>query len=140
MKTCLMCRETKEFTQFSLHKGCIGGRNTRCKSCRNQEVRCKSGGMLGHNLLRYWPNLSAVEAIAEYERLHQLQSGLCAICRGPETIKNHLGIRRLAVDHDHKTGKIRGLLCSHCNTAIGKFKDKVEYLIAAAIYLGANNV
>ena len=59
------------------------------------------------------------------------QDGRCAICksrdRGPEI--------SWAVDHDHKTGKVRGLLCSGCNHGVGNFKDNPDLLIAAANYL-----
>jgi len=49
------------------------------------------------------------------------------------------GIKRLAVDHDHKTNKIRGLLCQFCNTALGKFLDDVEILKKAILYLERNS-
>lgn len=57
--------------------------------------------------------------IEEYDRILAHQNGVCAICKQPS--KNV----RLAVDHDHKTGLIRGLLCSWCNRAISKFRDDV---------------
>lgn len=68
---------------------------------------------------------------AEYQTLVIAQKGLCAICGGPPT-KNR---RNLSVDHCHQTGKIRGLLCSNCNTAIGLFKDLPELLEKALLYL-----
>lgn len=56
----------------------------------------------------------------EYDILFAMQKGVCAICRQPETVKTKSGsVRRLAVDHDHDTGKPRGLLCYRCNTALG---------------------
>ena len=57
------------------------------------------------------------------------QDGLCAICeRHPED-----GVLR--VDHDHSTGKIRGLLCRHCNLALGNMSDDVSLLRKAIAYL-----
>jgi len=67
--------------------------------------------------------------IAQYDKMLRQQAGGCYICeRPPKT-------RRLAVDHNHKTGKVRGLLCWHCNSGLGKFKDNPELLIRAADYL-----
>lgn len=58
----------------------------------------------------------------------ELQGGLCAICR------EELGYRA-AIDHDHETGVIRGLLCFHCNVAIGHMRDNTDRLRAAIAYL-----
>ncbi len=65
------------------------------------------------------------------------QDGVCAICRRPETfITTGQGPCRLSVDHDHKTGKVRGLLCRDCNVGLGNFGDSGERLRNAAAYLG----
>lgn len=64
-----------------------------------------------------------------YETLFKEQNGLCAICERPP--KNRL----LDVDHDHKTGKLRGLLCMNCNNGLGRFGDNPELLEKAAAYL-----
>lgn len=68
----------------------------------------------------------------QYDALLHLQNGLCAICRrGPEGS----GKQRLTVDHDHRTGEVRGLLCNHCNAALGNFRDDPLVLRAAITYL-----
>jgi len=54
------------------------------------------------------------------------QNGVCAICKQPETRKRHNKVDNLSVDHDHSTGKIRGLLCYRCNLLIGLFKNNLE--------------
>ncbi len=68
---------------------------------------------------------------SQYEELFMLQNGLCAICK---TAQSKLP-KRLNVDHDHLTGKIRGLLCATCNLGIGHFKDNSEKLLSAVAYL-----
>lgn len=68
--------------------------------------------------------------IAEYEKMLAAQGGVCAICGGV----NENG-SRLSVDHDHKTGKVRGLLCSKCNSGIGFFRDSISALVSAIRYL-----
>lgn len=72
-------------------------------------------------------------SLVEYEEMSELQGGKCAICH-----RGHGGScrgRRLYVDHDHKTGKIRGLLCSYCNSALGMAFDDPTILRKAAEYL-----
>lgn len=71
----------------------------------------------------------------EYQALHDAQNGLCAICSLPETATSRGRTLMLAVDHDHVTGEVRGLLCMQCNTALGKFKDDPSLLEAASAYL-----
>jgi hypothetical protein len=64
----------------------------------------------------------------EYNTMLEKQNGACAICG---EIKNET----LAVDHNHKTGEIRGLLCAHCNHVIGFAKDNVDILNKIILYL-----
>lgn len=59
----------------------------------------------------------------EYQALLGRQGGVCAICRQPEKLMRGGRVRRLAVDHDHRTGRIRGLLCHSCNATIGFLRD-----------------
>jgi hypothetical protein len=47
-------------------------------------------------------------------------------------------LKELAIDHCHKTGKIRGLLCKNCNQGLGQFKDNIDLLLSAAKYLYEN--
>lgn len=65
----------------------------------------------------------------EYQKLLKKQRGVCWIC------KKKPGRKRLAVDHDHKTGKVRGLLCAHCNQGLGLFNDSIKLLKQALRYL-----
>lgn len=65
--------------------------------------------------------------LQEYNELCKKQSNICPIC----LMKQEL----LVVDHDHKTGKVRGLLCSSCNKALGFLKDNTGLLERAIGYL-----
>lgn len=67
----------------------------------------------------------------QYDALHKAQEGVCALCRLPEPVVS----KRLAVDHNHATGKVRALLCSNCNTGLGNLKDNPELLERAAAYV-----
>lgn len=67
------------------------------------------------------------------ERLEQMQTeqeGLCKICKQKCKVK-----RRLSIDHDHTTKKVRGLLCGNCNHGLGHFRDSPDLLRAAAEYI-----
>lgn len=74
--------------------------------------------------------------IEDYKQMNEEQGGKCAIC-GSE-IGDAMG-NRLYVDHNHKTGKVRGLLCSDCNFGIGKFRDSPELMKKAIRYLEESN-
>jgi hypothetical protein len=75
--------------------------------------------------------------LAEYNSILEKQGGVCAICGKPESAKDsNSGVaRNLAVDHCHETGRVRGLLCTGCNTAIGKLTHDDGTLEAAKAYL-----
>ena len=73
----------------------------------------------------------------QYEELFKKQNGVCAICQQPEWRLNSKknGLRSLCVDHDHDTGKVRGLLCGSCNSSIGWLKEDTRLLLEARNYL-----
>ena len=73
--------------------------------------------------------------IEQYENMVKDQKGLCLICERHASACR----QRLNVDHDHITGKIRGLLCGPCNAALGIFQDDVENLKRAVAYLEYNS-
>lgn len=73
----------------------------------------------------------------DYNRMLAEQGGGCAICKRPPRGKT-LG-QRLYVDHCHDTGKIRGLLCPGCNTALGQYRHDIETLMRAIAYLERAN-
>lgn len=74
--------------------------------------------------------------VEDYERRLQEQNGVCGLCRLPEMAKGRSGsVKLLSVDHCHRTGKVRALLCSSCNTGLGSFRDDPATLTAAIQYL-----
>ena len=70
----------------------------------------------------------------QYQQILELQRGVCAIC------ERHQRYRRLSVDHDHKTKRVRGLLCNWCNRALGRFVDSPARLRRAAEYLETSEI
>lgn len=73
--------------------------------------------------------------LVDYHRMLDAQGGVCATCGEAERRRRGGKLTRLAVDHCHSTGAIRGLLCSPCNQAIGLFRDDPDLLRKAAAYL-----
>jgi len=75
-------------------------------------------------------------SLEEYNALLEKQHGVCAICGLGESSRDRKGkVRPLMVDHDHKTGKVRGLLCSKCNIGLGQFKDNPTVIKIALEYI-----
>jgi hypothetical protein len=73
----------------------------------------------------------------QYDVMVVAQSGACGICKGPPNGKacNGREHKRFDVDHDHVTGKVRGLLCHACNVMLGQARDRVDVLQAAILWL-----
>lgn len=76
---------------------------------------------------RWWFKYTYGITNEQYLELRKAQNSCCAVCGRK--------LRRLAVDHDHKTGKIRALLCINCNGGLGNFKDSIETMRLAIAYL-----
>lgn len=129
-KTCTKCEETKEETCFAWHYKSKGIRRSQCKTCRNLYEKVK--GREEHRKTKrkdYVLNKTYSLSLEEYNDMLVKQQGVCQICLRPPIN------RALAVDHCHKTGKIRGLLCGSCNTALGSMQDNPDRLRQAALYL-----
>ena len=83
------------------------------------------------DLTRQWKAASLKKygiGLADFDRMVKAQEGRCLICR-------RLPERGLFVDHDHETGKVRGLLCHHCNIGLGMFRDNETLLLRTVLYL-----
>ena len=136
-KKCCKCGCIKSFAEFSNKSNTKDGKRTRCKQCESQDQKDKKRqsleqDYLGTRLKERANNLKRMfgMSLEEYNDKLSKQKGVCAICGG--LCKSG---KRLAVDHNHKTGKIRDLLCGNCNGGLGKFQDNAELLVKAANYL-----
>lgn len=76
--------------------------------------------------------------LQEYQAMHDAVQGKCEICGNPQTGRG-AATNQLSVDHNHDTGKIRGLLCTKCNTALGLFNDDISLMSKAITYLEERN-
>lgn len=148
-KVCNVCRVEKPLEAFPVGKGNKGGRVPRCKACVaeyakrrydadrdhvqaiNKAWRDKTPDGMRTARLRHFFGISA----ADYDAKLATQSGVCAICGRPETKHNQSGLMSLAVDHNHTTGQIRGLLCYRCNTTLGGLDEDTAIMRAMIDYL-----
>jgi nitrate/TMAO reductase-like tetraheme cytochrome c subunit len=119
---CISCNKIKDIQEFNLEKTKAGNEyyRTKCKKCRNL-YRVASKRQREHGM-----------SLEEYNDLLNEQKYLCAICG---TDLTQLDTREVHLDHNHETGKIRGILCGHCNLGIGHFSDDISRLQSAIDYL-----
>lgn len=138
-KVCCVCEERKPFDDFYNLKDKQDGKSYRCKVCDegarkkwakdNPEKQLKSQR---RNNLRTKYGLS----LRDYDEMLAKQGGVCAICgKDPKDNVVSTRVHRLSVDHNHETGKIRGLLCNQCNRGLGFLQDSSHLLRVAANYL-----
>lgn len=141
-KLCTMCKVSKPRTEFSERwqkAGCkerYRASNAYCKPCAcrvekgyreaKDKVVVASAARKSHIKSHYGLTLE------DFDRMLEMQGGACAICK--TTTPGGRG-GRFHVDHCHKTGAVRGLLCCNCNRGIGALKDDVALLQRAVVYL-----
>lgn len=156
-KVCNKCHIEQPILAFYAHRGTKDGRGTYCMECekkssrqwkkdnaervRAQNAQAAAAADPVHKS-RYqrhvWLRMYGLTP-ETYDQMSESQDGCCAICRLPERgVDQRTGNpRKLAVDHDHKSFKVRGLLCMRCNQALGCLEDDEGRLRAAIAYLEA---
>ena len=102
------------------------------KQCPSCGAEVPQRGRCAPCMREYSYNTKYGITIEDYNDMFEKQKGVCKICALPQTNKR---FNHLCVDHDHETGKVRGLLCDPCNRAIGLFKDDPRLLNKASQYL-----
>lgn len=157
-KVCTKCHVEQPVLSFYVNRNTKDGRATYCADCQKQASRQWTSDHADHvkarnaaarekpgykdrarrDMQRWWLTQYGI-TVEDYEAMLAGQNGVCAICHLPERyVDPRTGRpRRLAVDHDHKTHRVRGLLCGRCNRAIGQFADEHERLLRASEYLRA---
>ena len=127
MKQCPDCLEWLPVEKFESN-GANGTRKKRCSVCHHahrvkQEPDYNDRKVAESRLRNY--DITP----EQFEELNTYQKGVCWICKHVPSSK------KLHVDHDHRTGKVRGLLCYRCNVGLGFFKDDIDRLEDAVQYL-----
>lgn len=139
MKWCGTCQTVKPIADFARGKSQIDGLQGFCRSCgRERQAKWRASNREKSNWIAANCHRRKRLGISKetYNQMLAAQNGVCAICKDVCITKTTTGIQKsLAVDHDHNTGKVRGLLCARCNTAIGLLGDDPERLRVAVNYL-----
>lgn len=131
MKTCPSCKEKKSLNNFHKDSSRKDGLKVYCKACIRKEYLSESGREKTWNaLLKNNYGISLEEYKKEYEK----QDGQCAICNSPLDFRG----QKTHVDHNHKTGKFRGILCYYCNTRRVAFVES-QFFNKTLEYLGLDS-
>lgn len=142
-KKCSKCKQilpAESFPRSNIHKTGLYSYCFPCKNIASTESKKKNRhAIIAYNnredvkqrrLARDYLKKYGIE-LKDYDLMLEAQGGGCQICKSTDP----KGQGRFHVDHNHETGEVRGLLCSHCNTGLGMFKDSPALLISAAAYL-----
>lgn len=144
LKRCSTCKQALVLTAFGRNKRAKDGYQHVCRDCKSfynkqfyQKQKAKDPSTyLAKEAARLRRNVLS-RKLKEYELTEEQYNKLavkgCAICGGPP-----LGRGRYHFDHDHITGKFRGLLCTKCNTGLGQFDDNQKLLTCAIGYLASH--
>lgn len=131
-KWCSGCEKWLPHAAFSKNKWTKSGLQVYCDGCRPRvQAEYYTRPEVRKRLIdntRNWQRAKLGVTVDDVQQMLEQQEHRCAICGDPITFRAHL-------DHDHKTGKVRGLLCPSCNHGLGKFKDSQDILLKAAEYL-----
>lgn len=139
-RICTNCKELKLLKFFVKSHAGVHGRGQHCKACANEKARNnrKSKGLKHRSSCD--PKISCKERtlyykyginLEDYKKLFSDQHGKCAICFRQLEIDS----KETCVDHDHKTGKVREILCNKCNSGIGFLQENTMILQSAIDYL-----
>lgn len=145
MKTCSKCERLLDLSEFNADRSKIDGKYSSCKVCQKMSSKPIDKHKKAAYDKRYRKyrklNKAASTLKVSVDSLRELfakRHGDCYICQKPETAKDTKGrIKALAIDHNHDTGKVRGVLCQRCNLALGAFQDNIETIKRAISYLNS---
>lgn len=128
-KKCIKCGEVKEILSFPKRTGrTIDGTRNECKSCYSNRLSISSKKVNYINQKKYFYLKKYGITLDQYNQLLITQGNKCKIC-GKTFIKTP------HIDHNHKTGKVRGLLCNKCNCLLGCADDNITVLNNCILYL-----
>jgi len=122
---------------FYKHSVSPNAHHSRCKDCCKKEaiVSRKNSPNKRDIVLRSKYGIT----LDQFVQMFKDQNGQCKICSTSFNFEEYGQPGSFCVDHDHNTGAVRGLLCAHCNRGIGQFKENLQFIKNAVIYLEEHN-
>lgn len=146
MRECNKCGEEKEISDFRKGSKYTGGYRPTCIKCindnQNKKYREKHGTTKSKRHRGFFKDSLERRLFYKYGlmykdvfELFKEQHGTCKICGCLPTSSRNSGHTHFAVDHCHRTGELRGLLCMSCNVALGMMEDNPKYLLSCVEYL-----
>jgi len=166
IKVCTKCKKSKSLDKFYKHSGQKSGLRPDCKGCCKKHNLLHKEEKIQYNKKYYQQHINEFKSYQKQnkERVKKVRKLYCL--KNPDKVKNSIlktvygitlkqynilkskqnnkcaicdEVKKLHIDHDHLTGKIRGLLCGRCNRGIGHFKDNIIVLVNAIRYLKENS-
>lgn len=125
VKWCPGCRQELRRDDFGRNRASRDGLTSYCKPCHNAKSKQTYTRLYGSTREYHLRRRYGITG-DEYQELVDARGGLCALCQ--ERPAQH-------VDHDHVTGRVRGVLCSCCNQGLGNFRDRADVMRQAIVYL-----
>jgi hypothetical protein len=134
VKICSKCKKEKSIDNYGKHKLGKDGIHPTCTSCRTQ-IQKANRYVNGYPYqIKYKYGIT----IEEYNSLINIQNHICPICTEIFDL-DFKSMKTPCIDHDHKTGKIRGILCRSCNIALGHTKEDIQRLKNLILYIEKYN-
>lgn len=153
-RVCNACGIEKDIDEFYNDKSRIGGKSYTCKKCKNSHSKTYQSrltqddydnGVLNNakRRARYYAKYKDTSIknyglirkygidIDKFNEMLEETNGVCQICGND--------MKKVVIDHNHRTGKVRGIICGHCNSLLGFAKDDIKTLEMCIKYLEKNN-
>jgi hypothetical protein len=126
----MTCGKEKLATDFYVRNKVNMVRHSECKICTSERVKNRHKENPERTKNNDLKRLYGI-TLKEHQQMYEEQNGVCAVCEKPGDGK----WKKLCVDHDHKTGKVRQLLCRNCNMILGQVDDSINHLGKLTAYL-----
>jgi len=131
IKICSTCKTTKGLSEFNKNCHSLDGHYSICRECTKKKANLR---YQHKDKFQYTKRMYGIDKEGILSLLHN-QNNKCLLCDTEFEVYSRDTKRQFTVDHCHVTGRVRGLLCHHCNIGLGMFKDNEETMLKAIAYI-----